>query len=64
MFVKHINTTISAKNTVPQTTVDFYRVDRVLGKGAFGKVNLALHILTQNMCAIKSISKTHIAEDS
>jgi serine/threonine protein kinase len=63
-LVKHINTTIEAKGTVPQTSVDFYKVERVLGKGAFGKVNLALHILTQSMCAIKSISKTHIAEDS
>jgi len=44
---------------VPQTTVEFYRVGPVLGKGAFGKVNLALHLLTQGMVAIKSINKTY-----
>ena len=31
---------------MPQTTVDFYRIGKILGKGAFGKVNLALHHLT------------------
>jgi serine/threonine protein kinase len=41
----------------PATTIDFYRIGKILGKGAFGKVNLAIHKLTQCVCAIKSINK-------
>lgn len=47
----------------PPTTVDFYRVGKVLGKGAFGKVNLALHQLTKRMVAIKSINKSYFNEE-
>ena len=38
----------------------FYKYGRLLGKGAFGKVNLCLHILTGRLVAIKSINKTKI----
>ena len=31
-----------------------------MGKGAFGKVNLALHVLTGRLVAIKSINKTKL----
>ena len=47
----------SGNGQVPYTTIDFYRIGKILGKGAFGKVNLALHHLTQKMVAIKSINK-------
>jgi hypothetical protein len=30
----------------PETTSEFYKIGRVLGRGAFGKVNLAAHKLT------------------
>ena len=39
------------------TILECYRVGKVLGKGAFGKVNLALHKLTKKFVAIKSINK-------
>jgi len=38
-----------------ETTLDLYKVGRVIGRGAFGKVNLALHRLTRKLVAIKSI---------
>jgi serine/threonine protein kinase len=45
----------------PRTTVDFYRIGRILGKGASGKVNLAMHKLTRKICAVKSIKKKKVA---
>lgn len=33
----------------PETTTDFYKIGRVLGKGAFGKVNLAMHTLAKRL---------------
>jgi len=35
----------------------------MLGKGAFGKVNLAEHLLTKKLVAIKSISKVHLNDE-
>ncbi len=36
----------------------------MLGKGAFGKVNLGMHKLTGKMVAIKSISKEYLTDES
>ena len=35
----------------------------MIGKGAFGKVNLALHILSGKLVAIKSFNKKKITKD-
>jgi serine/threonine protein kinase len=37
-----------------------YKIGRVLGRGAFGKINLAFHKLTKKLCAVKSINKVNI----
>jgi hypothetical protein len=34
-------------NEPPVTTSEFYRIGRILGRGAFGKVNLAAHKLSE-----------------
>ena len=39
------------------STCEFYRIGRVLGRGAFGKVNLACHKISEHLVAIKSIEK-------
>lgn len=39
------------------STWEFYRIGRVLGRGAFGKVNLACHKVCEHLVAIKSIEK-------
>lgn len=39
------------------TRLDFYRIGRTLGRGAFGKVSLCLHKLSHSLVAIKSIKK-------
>ena len=41
----------------PSTNKNFYKYGRVLGKGAFGKVNLALHLASGRLVAIKSFNK-------
>lgn len=47
----------------PPTTTEFYRIGRLLGKGAFGKVNLGMHKLTGKLVAIKSISKEYLTDE-
>lgn len=44
----------------PKTDINFYKIGRFLGKGAFGKVNLGLHILSGRLVAIKSFNKQKI----
>ena len=48
----------------PSTTAEFYRIGKILGKGAFGKVNLAMHRLTEKLVAIKSINKVYLTQES
>ena len=50
-------------NKYPKTKMNFYKYGRLLGKGAFGKVNLALHVLTGRLVAIKSINKTKLMNE-
>eukprot|EP01022_Parablepharisma_sp_SALTPOND_P028334 TRINITY_DN70811_c2_g1_i1.p2 TRINITY_DN70811_c2_g1~~TRINITY_DN70811_c2_g1_i1.p2 ORF type:complete len:900 (+),score=54.88 TRINITY_DN70811_c2_g1_i1:3575-6274(+) len=47
----------------PKTTIDFYVIGRVLGKGAFGKVNLCVHKLSGKLVAIKSLNKQYLASE-
>lgn len=51
-------------NEAPPTTTEFYRVGKLLGKGAFGKVNLGMHKLTGKMVAIKSINKEYLTDEN
>ena len=47
----------------PKTKMNFYKYGRLLGKGAFGKVNLSLHVLTGRLVAIKSINKSKLLNE-
>ena len=47
----------------PTTKMRFYKYGRLLGKGAFGKVNLSLNVLTGRLVAIKLINKTRITSE-
>ena len=51
-------------NDYPPSDISFYKFGRVIGKGAFGKVNLGLHILTGRIVAIKSFNKTKFTKES
>jgi tRNA A-37 threonylcarbamoyl transferase component Bud32 len=46
----------------PYSKIDFYKFGRKIGQGAFGKVNIGLHILTGRVVAIKSFKKQHCTE--
>ena len=46
------------------TKIDYYKIGKVIGKGAFGKVNLAIHRLTGKFVALKSINKTFMQDES
>ena len=52
---KEIKKSFKENEQPPQTRISFYKIGKILGKGAFGKVNLALHILARKLVAIKSI---------
>ena len=43
----------------PKTNLSFYKIGRSIGRGAFGKVNIALHVLSGHIVAIKSFNKTN-----
>ena len=45
------------KGFYPESHINFYKYGRLLGKGAFGKVNIALHIASGKLVAIKSFNK-------
>lgn len=46
------------------TQTDFYKIGKVMGKGAFGKVNLAIHRLSNKFVALKSINKQFLSEEA
>eukprot|EP00826_Nyctotherus_ovalis_P037092 TRINITY_DN3359_c0_g2_i2.p1 TRINITY_DN3359_c0_g2~~TRINITY_DN3359_c0_g2_i2.p1 ORF type:complete len:476 (-),score=83.33 TRINITY_DN3359_c0_g2_i2:832-2259(-) len=48
----------------PSTTLKLYKIGKVLGKGAFGKVSLGIHKLTGKLVAVKSIRKLFMKDES
>ena len=44
----------------PPTDISFYLYGRLIGQGAFGKVNLGLNVLTGRVVAIKSFNKKNL----
>ena len=43
--------------------MEYYRIGRILGRGAFGKVNLGCHKITDYLVAIKSIQCETLRND-
>ena len=56
-LVAQIKSNFDQMGKAPETTAKFYRIGKILGKGAFGKVNLAIHRLAARLVAMKSINK-------
>jgi serine/threonine protein kinase len=60
-YIKQYFTT---NNEYPSTTLKFYKFGRLLGRGAFGKVNLGLHIASGRLVAVKSFNKNRLASEN
>ena len=45
-LIKYIKTYTKKRMEVPETTLDYYKFVKLIGKGAFGKVTLGIHKLT------------------
>ena len=58
-----IKKSFATTGKAPETSAKFYRIGKVLGKGAFGKVNLAIHRLSTSLVALKSINKQFLLDD-
>ena len=48
---------LSLSNPPIKTNDEYYRIGKMLGKGAFGRVNLAMHKITEHLVAVKSMNK-------
>ena len=60
LLSKYIKEYYNKNKEYPKTDLSFYKFGRIIGKGAFGKVNLGLNILTGRVVAIKSFNKENI----
>lgn len=61
--MKKINDSFKIKKDAPETSLDFYRIGKMLGRGAFGKVNLAMHKLVRKLVALKSLNKECLTDE-
>ncbi len=62
-LIKYISIFTSKKFQVPETTLDYYKFTKLIGKGAFGKVTLGIHKLTGKQVAIKTVDKQLMKDD-
>lgn len=62
-LIKQIKVSFNKLKEPLKTTAEFYRIGKMLGKGAFGRVNLAMHKLCEQLVAVKSINKQFLSED-
>jgi len=51
-------------NEYPPTKINFYKYGRLIGQGAFGKVNIGLNVLSGRVVAIKSFNKDKLTINS
>ena len=63
-LIKIIKDSFRVKGTGPPTTLDYYRLIKMIGKGAFGKVYLGVHLLTGKHVAIKTIEKACMKDEA
>ena len=54
---KYIKNYYKKHKTYPHTKIYFYKYGRLIGQGAFGKVNIGLNVLSGRIVAVKSFIK-------
>ncbi|OMJ94961.1 hypothetical protein SteCoe_1824 [Stentor coeruleus] len=62
-LIETISLSFKTTNSAPNTTIDFYKLGKQIGNGAFGKVSLAQNRLTGHKVAIKIIDKSFIKDE-
>ncbi|CAI2362319.1 unnamed protein product [Moneuplotes crassus] len=62
-LVKFIKLYSKKHKKIPPTSLDFYKIVKLIGKGAFGKVTLGIHKLTGKQVAIKTIEKEYMKDE-
>ena len=60
---KYIKDYFNTHSSYPPTDISFYKFGRIIGRGAFGKVNIGLNILTGRIVAIKSFNKKNLSNE-
>jgi serine/threonine protein kinase len=61
--MKQVGKSFKQIEDAPETTIDFYRIGKMLGRGAFGKVNLAMHKMVRKLVALKSLNKECLTDE-
>jgi 5'-AMP-activated protein kinase catalytic alpha subunit len=61
--MREIHKSFSKNGEAPNTDINYYRVGKMLGRGAFGKVNLAMHKLVRKLVALKSLNKECLTDE-
>ena len=62
-ITKYITEYYTKNKNYPETNLNFYLYGRLIGQGAFGKVNLGLNVLTGRVVAIKSFNKKNLGKN-
>ena len=62
-LISYIRAFFEKHGEEPPTTLEFYSIGKLIGKGAFGKVLLGVHKLTGQSVAMKAIDKAHLKNE-